>query len=116
MRVGHSRHPRTLRAVPMTRLATAALFALALLSSVAADDKTEPAKKDVLKISKEEQAVIDLTNAERKKECLDPLKANEALMKAAREHAANMAKQDMLKHVLDDKTPADRVKAAGYKL
>ena len=104
----------------MTRFVMAAGFALALISLAAAQDKkqpakNEPAKKDALKLSKEEQAVIDLTNAERKKEGLPPLKAEAHLMAAARGHAENMAKQDKLDHVLDGKTHADRTKAAGYK-
>jgi uncharacterized protein YkwD len=72
-------------------------------------------KKDQLKLTEEEQAVIDSTNAERKKANLKPLAANALLMKAARLHAANMAKQDKLDHVLDKKNPADRVKDTGYR-
>lgn len=89
---------------------------LALVPFAAAQDKTDP-KKDEFKLSAEEKAVIELTNAERKKadKGLEPLKMNPQLMEAARAHAANMAKQDKLEHVLDEKEPADRAKAAGYK-
>ena len=66
-------------------------------------------------VSKEEHEVIDLTNAERTAAGLAPLRANEKLFAAARGHSANMAKQDKLDHELDEKTPADRVKAAGYE-
>ena len=66
------------------------------------------------KLSKDEQEVIDLTNAERKAANLPPLKVNASLLEAARSHAANMAKQDKLEHVLDGKTHTDRTKAAGY--
>jgi uncharacterized protein YkwD len=79
------------------------------------DPKKKDSKKDALKLSDEEKGVIDLTNAERKKADLPPLKANALLMEAARAHAANMAKQDKLAHELDGKQPADRVKDAGYK-
>ena len=72
-------------------------------------------KKDELKLTKEEEEVIELTNAERKKAELPPLKMNAKLMTAARGHAANMAKQDKLEHTLDEKTATDRVKDAGYK-
>ena len=74
-----------------------------------------PALADELKQSEDEKAVIELTNAERKKADLPPLKPNPKLLVAARAHAANMAKQDKLAHELDDKTPEDRLKAAGYK-
>jgi uncharacterized protein YkwD len=76
----------------------------------------QPANKNEPKFtpSKEEQLLIDLTNKERDKEGLPPLKPNEKLFKAARDHAANMAKQNLMKHELDGKTPLDRVKAVGY--
>jgi uncharacterized protein YkwD len=79
--------------------------------------RTSADPKDEFKLTDDEQAVIDQTNAERAKaeKKLNPLKANPKLMAAARTHAANMAAQDKLEHVLDDKTPADRVRAAGYK-
>jgi len=70
--------------------------------------------KEEVKLSDEEQAVLDLTNAERKKEKLEPLTMDPKLLEAARKHAANMAKQDKLEHKLDDKAANDRVKAEGY--
>jgi uncharacterized protein YkwD len=90
---------------------SALLLALAALPARADDKKDEPA------LSEDEQALIDLTNAERAKadKGLKPLKANPKLMAAARQHAENMAAQDKLAHVLDGKTPSERVKAAGYK-
>jgi len=102
----------------MTRLHIATLLLCATASLAEVQPPTTPpkveAKKDDLKLTKEEQGVIDLTNEERKKADLPPLKANLKLMVAARGHAENMAKQDKLDHVLDEKQPADRVKAAGY--
>ncbi len=97
------------------RFAAALVLVFALASVVAAQEKKQPAKKDEVKLTKEEQAVIDLTNAERKAANLPPLKMNPKLMTAAREHAANMAKQEKSSHTLDGKEPADRVKAAGYR-
>ena len=101
----------------MTR--PALLLGLALgLGSLAAQEKTEPMKKDAkdeLKLTKDEEGVIELTNAERKQAELPPLKVNAKLMAAARGHAANMAKQEKLEHTLDEKEPPDRVKDAGYK-
>lgn len=70
---------------------------------------------DEVKLSEDEKAVIDLTNAERKKDDLPPLKPSAKLFTAARAHAANMAKQDKLAHDLDEATPADRITSAGYK-
>lgn len=87
------------------RFLTVVLIALVLTTALAAD----------FKLSDDEQAVLDLTNAERKKQNLPALKANEALTRAAREHSANMAKQQKLDHVLDEKGPDARVKAIGYK-
>ncbi|MBA4066231.1 MAG: CAP domain-containing protein [Isosphaera sp.] len=95
----------------MARRPFAALLALVLAPLAAAQDKKDKDGKP----TKEEQAVIDLTNAERKKADLPPLAAAPKLTAAARGHAANMAKQDKLNHTLDDKTFADRAKDAGYK-
>jgi uncharacterized protein YkwD len=99
----------------MTRPGFVALIAVALVSLAAGQEKKSPAKNDALQPTKEEQELIDLTNAERKKAELPPLKANDKLMAAARAHAENMAKQDVLKHKLDDKEPTDRAKDVGYK-
>lgn len=96
------------------------LIACALIPCAAAQDKKDDKKKDKkeeFKLSAEEQAVIDGTNAERKKaEKPQPaLKMNQKLTEAARKHAENMAAQEKMDHVLDGKNPADRAKAAGYK-
>jgi uncharacterized protein YkwD len=71
-------------------------------------------KKDETKLSKDEQHILDLTNEARAKEKLPALKVNATLLKVARAHAANMAKQHALEHTLDGKTPAERVEKAGY--
>ncbi len=96
------------------------LLACALIPGALGQEKKDNPnkdKKDAAKLSAEEQAVIDLTNAERKKadKGLQPLKLNPKLMDAARKHAANMAAQEKLEHDLDGKTPADRADDAGYK-
>jgi uncharacterized protein YkwD len=62
-----------------------------------------------------ELKVFDLTNQERKKKDAAPLKLSPALSKVARAHSENMARQEKLAHVLDDKTPFDRLRDAGYK-
>jgi uncharacterized protein YkwD len=71
-----------------------------------------PAK---FQMSKEEKELLDLTNQERKKNNVPPLKPNPTLFKVARAHSANMAKQGKMDHVLDNKKPPQRVKEAGYK-
>jgi uncharacterized protein YkwD len=61
-----------------------------------------------------ENKVLEMTNLERKKKDLPPLKFHSVLAKVARDHSANMAKQEKLEHVLDDKTPKDRIQASHY--
>jgi uncharacterized protein YkwD len=93
--------------IPMLRCLCA--FALCLpVAAGSAQDKAfvlEPAEK----------MLLELTNAERKKEDLPPLKANPLLFKAARGHSQNMAKQGKLEHELDEKKPPDRLKETGYR-
>jgi uncharacterized protein YkwD len=60
-----------------------------------------------------EQKVFELTNAERKKEDVAVLKWSDELSKIARAHSENMARQKKMDHVLDGKSPFDRIKATG---
>lgn len=87
---------------------------LVVLSGFLASGASRSEDKE-FKLTKDEEAVLKLTNELRKKEELPELKPNALLAKAARDHSANMAKQGKLEHVLDDKEPADRVAATGYK-
>lgn len=73
----------------------------------------EPAKK--FEQTPDEVKLFELTNQERKKKDVAPLKLNPALSKLARAHAENMARQGKLEHVLDEKDPYDRMRDAGYK-
>jgi uncharacterized protein YkwD len=66
-------------------------------------------------MTKEEQKLVELTNAERKKKELPPVKPSPLLFKVARAHSANMAKQAKMAHELDGKNPFERLKEAGYK-
>jgi uncharacterized protein YkwD len=66
-------------------------------------------------LSTAEKTVFDMTNKARIENKLEPLTLNSLLTKIARDHSANMARQGKMSHLLDDKTPADRVKEAGYK-
>lgn len=63
----------------------------------------------------QEKKLLDLTNAERKKEELPPLQLNPTLTKLARAHSKNMAKQGKMEHTLDDKSPRDRINEAKYE-
>ena len=71
-------------------------------------------KADETKLSKEEERILELTNKARVEEKLPALKINATLLKVARAHAANMARQQQMKHVLDGKNPSDRIDKAGY--
>lgn len=66
-------------------------------------------------LTAQEQKLLDLTNRERKKKELAPVQAQAALMKAARLHAENMARQGKMEHVLDGKDQYERIQAAGYQ-
>jgi uncharacterized protein YkwD len=93
------------------------LAALALMASIrvgsAADDKEkkEPPK---VELTDDEKLIIELTNKERAKENLPPLKVNPILCSVARAHSTNMAKQEKIDHNLDGKTPGMRTKEGGY--
>lgn len=76
--------------------------------------QSDQTKKPAFKLSADEQKLFELTNAERKKEDLPPLKANPVLCQVGRKHSQNMAKQEKLDHVLDCKTPFDRLDDAKY--
>jgi uncharacterized protein YkwD len=84
-----------------------------LVLSVGASTSAQEKAKFML--SEDEQRVIDLTNAERKKKDLPPLKCSQVLCEVAKAHSTNMAKQIKVEHNLDGKSPYDRIKAAGYR-
>jgi uncharacterized protein YkwD len=69
---------------------------------------------EIAKLTEAEKQILDLTNAIRKEHRLPALKVNATLVKCARAHSDNMAKQSTLAHSLDDKSPFDRLRAAGY--
>ena len=73
----------------------------------------EPAKP--FQQTSDEIKLVELTNQERKKMDLPPLKLSPALSKIARAHSENMARQGKMDHVLDKKGPFDRLRDAGYK-
>ncbi|MCU0703729.1 MAG: CAP domain-containing protein [Fimbriiglobus sp.] len=61
------------------------------------------------------QAVIDRTNAERRRAGVPPLSIDPQLTLAAEKHAADMARRNQLSHTLNGRSVADRVRAAGYE-
>jgi uncharacterized protein YkwD len=71
--------------------------------------------KPEFKPTEAEQAVIDLTNEQRKLAKLKPVEANPLLFAAARKHAAEMAKRDKLENEFDNVTLADRVQIEKYR-
>ena len=86
------------------------LTALAIVPFAPAQEKAKP----LFKLTAAEQKLLDLTNAERKKEKLPLLQPNPLLFQVARAHARNMAKQEKLEHELDGKSPFDRLSDAAY--
>jgi uncharacterized protein YkwD len=91
-----------------------ALCTLCLVAAAATAVAAQDRDDQKFKLDAAETKLLELTNAERKKENLPPFKANPKLFKAAREHSKNRAKQEKLAHDLDCKTPFDRIKEAGY--
>jgi uncharacterized protein YkwD len=90
------------------RLTCLPLVAVLLLAAEAKHEVPKPPLTD------DEQKLIEWTNKARAEKDLPPLAVNARLTAAARGHSANMAKKGEMSHVLDGKSPADRVKAAGY--
>lgn len=86
------------------------LLLIALL--VGADEKKT--EKPGFQLTADEQKILELTNKARAEKKLQPLIINPLLTKVARAHSANMAKKGEMNHILDGKSPADRVKMAGY--
>lgn len=80
-------------------------------------ERIEPAadeSPDTAELSADEAKLFELTNAERKKQKLAPLKLDPELLKLARAHAATMARLDQIGHDLEGKTFAKRMDAAKY--
>ena len=97
----------------MTRLPIVLAFSLCLARFSALGVAGE--KDKAFAHSADETKVFELTNQERKKKDTPPLKLNAALSKIARAHSENMARQGKMEHTLDDKSPFDRLRDAGYK-
>ncbi|MBW4670298.1 MAG: CAP domain-containing protein [Cyanomargarita calcarea GSE-NOS-MK-12-04C] len=60
--------------------------------------------------------VVELTNVERQRAGLPPLKFNGRLAVAAQKHSVDMAMRDFFNHKGEDgSSPFDRIKATGYR-
>jgi uncharacterized protein YkwD len=96
----------------MTRGTT--LVGLIVLSCTVLVRAEAPKPAPAVELTDEEKQVLELTNAERAKKKLPPLAVNQLLVKVARGHSANMAKQKDLNHILDGKNPGQRTLKEGY--
>ena len=104
------RRPRR-EPIAMNRSASFATAAFAILAAFAL---VRAGETPALKMTPEETKLLDLTNQERKKKELPPLRPAPKLFQLARAHSANMAKQEKMDHILDGKSPFDRMRDAGY--
>ncbi len=75
----------------------------------------DPTDKATSSLTAAEKRFLELTNAERVKQKLPPLRLNPVLCQVARTHAANMAKHQKIAHELDGKNQFQRIKGAGYR-
>lgn len=66
-------------------------------------------------LSADERELLALVNKERAAIGVPPLRASTKLMRSARAHSANMAKQGQLNHTLDGKDPGQRLAEVGYE-
>jgi uncharacterized protein YkwD len=66
-------------------------------------------------LSANERVLLRLLNEARAKENLPLLQPDPVLCRAARAHAARMARQGKLSHFLDGKSPKSRLLAVGYE-
>jgi uncharacterized protein YkwD len=88
------------------------LAGLGVSTLVMADAVKDAAKPE---LSDDEKPFLELANQARTKAKLPPLSINPQLLKAARDHASNMAKKCEMNHVLDGKDPPQRVKSQSYE-
>lgn len=70
---------------------------------------------DALSLATQEQQIFVAANRFRSQNRVAALKINATLRRVAEAHAANMARQEKLDHVLNGQNPADRVLKAGYR-
>lgn len=71
-------------------------------------------KADPADLQQAAAQVIKATNAFRREHGLEPVQQQEELQQAAQKFAEFMSREDLYGHHADDRTPAQRAKAAGY--
>ena len=115
----------------MSRVVIAVPFALLMVPAVSQVAPESPAKEteEIVVVSdtggerqdaaqpqieEVEKAIVEQTNAFRKKHGRTPVAANDELRKAAKNFAHYMAKTGRYGHTADGQQPAQRVKEAGY--
>jgi uncharacterized protein YkwD len=98
----------------MSRCLLTLLLPLAL-AQLLAGAAGGPKGESSFRLTAAEKKFLELTNAERIKNKLPPLKLNLTLSKVARAHSENMARQGKMVHVLDGKDQFARIKASGYR-
>ena len=98
----------------MTASIRALVAAVVLASCVLCAARAGSGDDDKVKLTPEEEKILELTNEARKEKKLPPFKVSPLLTKLARKHSANMAKQRKLEHTLDGKGPEQRIRESGY--
>jgi uncharacterized protein YkwD len=99
----------------MRRCLYLALLPLAPLLAGAGGGPNGKKGEPAFALTADEKKYFDLTNAERVKNGLPPLKLNLTLSKVARAHSENMVRQGKMVHKLDGKDQFARIKGAGYR-
>lgn len=82
-------------------------FLLTVVTLLAAQDRP-------VLLGETEQKLLEAANADRIKNKLDKLSIDRTLIQVAKKHAENMARQEKMDHVLDEKGVAKRTTEAGY--
>lgn len=75
----------------------------------------ESGDAETVDLSRASQMIVQQTNRFRNDHDLDPLEVDEALQKAAQKFADFMSENDKYGHYADNRSPAERAKAAGYE-
>jgi uncharacterized protein YkwD len=90
------------------------LAGLAVTAHLPATPPAQSKAQPKFEMTPPEKEILDLTNETRKKANLGPVRPSLVLFEVARKHSANMARLQQMDHILEGKTPFQRIKAAGY--
>lgn len=104
-----------MKTLPRTAFALSAVAALVWAPARAKAGDIQVGSAELAKsLNPVQHAIIRLTNQERQKHGLRPLRENYTLNAAAYNHAYNMARKNRMEHVLDGHNAGDRITAVGY--